>query len=559
MYKRLLAGLGLFLSISFIAQGQIFDPTAINADPRTATGPISPKLEGLGEYHFDVTTSNPESQYFFDQGLRLVVGFNHSEAMRSFKEAARLDPDNAMAYWGWALTLGRNLNLPMLGNSVDQAWDAMQRAVALKESVSERERDYIEALATRYTPDRSLDREPFDIAYMNAMEKLMNKYPDDLDAAVLYVSAAMNTQPWDYWYEDGAPKGYTTKLIRILQDVIAKNPKHAAAHHYYIHITESKKPELSEESADALAALMPGAGHLVHMPSHIFIRLGRYQDAYDTNIKAVKVDADYISQCNAQGLYPLNYYPHNIHFLSWSAMFTGRSEDSINAAMQVKDYLEEGVRKTSWGMSEFFRSQPIFVMVRFGKWQQILELPKPFVKAQFVTGMWHYGRGLAFLHTGRMEEAEKELAELKSYTAKFNEGLPGYSIVGLRVPKDNLAIAENLLIGEISAIKGDNEKAIYHLSTAVRLEDSNIYAEPAAWNFPTRHFLGAILMNAGRAKEAEVVYWEDLQHNPNNAYALYGLYQSLAAQGKDKLADEFLVRYQEAWKNSDVKLTSSRF
>jgi tetratricopeptide (TPR) repeat protein len=559
MLKKIFIGLVLTVSISNYSNAQIFDPAALNVDPKTATGPMSPKLTGLGDSHFKVTTSNAESQYFFDQGLRLWVAFNHSEAMRSFKEAARLDPNNAMAYWGWALTLGRNLNLPMMKNVTEQAYDAISRAVDLKDQVSERERDYIETLASRYTGDLSLPREPFDIAYMDATEALMNKYPDDPNAAVFHVGAAMNNQPWDYWNDDETPKGNTTKIISILNDVIADHPDHAAAHHYLIHVTEYMKPELAEKSADALASIMPNAGHLVHMPSHIFIRLGRYQDSYDTNKHAITVDEDYIAQSKAQGIYPLNYYPHNIHFLSWSAMFTGRSEESITAALKVKDFLEEGVRKTSWGFGENFRVQPIFVMVRFGKWKEILEMEKPFVKAQFLTAMWHYGRSMAYLNTGELEMAEAELAKLKEFRVKFKDGLPGYNAVGMYVQGDLVAIADELATGLISASKGDYEKAIFHLSTATRLEDGNMYTEPAAWNFPTRHFLGAILLENDRAKEAEVVYWDDLKHNPNNAYSLYGLYQSYKALGNDEKAAEYLALYEEEWKDSDVKLTSSRF
>jgi len=541
------------------AEAQIFDPAALNVDPKTATGPMSPKLSGLGDGHFEVTTTSNESQFFFDQGFKLVVGFNHSEGMRSFKEAARLDPDNAMAHWGWALTLGRNLNLPMMGNVYGQAYEAIQRAVALKDQVTERERDYIEALATRYTDDFTLGRDKFDLDYMNAMEVLMNKYPDDLDAAVLFVSAAMNNQPWDYWNQDGTAKGKTEKLLNVLNYVLAKNPNHAAANHYNIHLTESKRPELAEASADALAPIMPGAGHLVHMPSHIFIRLGRYQDAYDTNVHAVGVDEDYIAQSKAQGIYPLMYYPHNVHFLSWSSMFTGRSELSIESALKAKALLEDGVRKTSWGMGENFRVQPIFVMVRFGKWQQILEMEKPFVKAQYMTGMWHYGRSMAHLKLGQIAEAVAELAELQAIHAKFKVGVPGYDDGLLELNGINLEIASELVLGEIASLNGEFENALFHLGIATRLEDSHIYTEPASWNFPTRHILGAILLEAGRAREAEVVYWADLAHNPNNAYSYYGLYQSLSAQGKDEQAAEYLALYEEEWKDSDVKLTSSRF
>lgn len=536
---------------------QVWDPQALNADPKTATGPISPKLTGLGNYKIADTSDNAESEYFFDQGFRLWVAFNHSEAMRSFKEAIRLDPDNAMAYWGWALSLGRNLNLPMTTNSMEQANYAIGMARSLKNTVSPRHSDYIDALSARYSEDLSTPRDVLDEAYAVAMENLMLKYPDDPDAAVLFAGAAMNTQPWDYWNADATPKGRTEQIIDALENVIAKHPDHAAALHYHIHIAESMRPEIAEESADNLAPLMPGAGHLVHMPSHIFMRVGRYQDAYDTNVIAAAIDEDYIAQCNAQGLYALGYYPHNLHFLAWSSMYTGRSAESLDAAWKVKNRIESGSRTNTWGSNETFRSQPIFVMARFGKWEELLEVEKPFMRAQFMTGMWHYGRSLAHLHLGNMAEAENEHAVLAALVDKLNEGSPGYKdfndIAGL------LTIARNVVSGEIAAKKGDFDTALYHLGAAVRMEDSLAYNEPPAWYFPTRHILGAILLDAGRPVEAEVVYWEDLEHNPDNAYSLYGMYQALSAQKKEGMAAEFKARYDAMWADADVQLASSRY
>lgn len=557
MLKKIVIGAVAMGLMTSTANSQVWDPVALNADPKTADGPLSPKLDGLGNYKFAVTTTNPESQYFFDQGFRLWVAFNHSEAMRSFKEAIRLDPNNAMAYWGWALSLGRNLNLPMLTNSMEQANYAIGMAKSLKGQVSQREADYIDALAARYNEDLSIPRDVLDEAYAVTMEKLMNKYPDDPDAAVLFAGAAMNTQPWDYWNADGTPKGRTEQIITALENVIANHPDHAAALHYHIHIAESMRPAIAEESADNLAPLLPGAGHLVHMPSHIFMRVGRYQDAYDTNIVAAEVDEDYIAQCNAQGLYPLAYYPHNLHFLAWSSMYTGRSGESIAAAWKVKERVEAGSRSNTWGLNETFRSQPIFVMTRFGMWEDLLKVEKPFMRAQFMTGMWHYGRGLAQLNLGNMEEAEKEYAELEKLVDNLREGMPGYSnfqdVGGL------LTIAKNVVAGEIAAKKGDYDMALYHLGAAVRMEDSLAYNEPPSWYFPTRHILGAILLDAGRPVEAEVVYWEDLKHNPENAYSLYGMYQALSAQKKDAMAAEFKARYDAMWANADVQLASSRF
>ncbi len=557
MLKKILIGAVATGLLTTGAQAQVWDPQALNADPKTAEGPISPRLNGLGDYKIAHTSTNPESAYFFDQGFRLWIAFNHSEAMRSFKEAIRLDPNNAMAYWGWALSLGRNLNLPMTTNSMEQANYAIGMAKSLKHTVGPRHADYIDALAARYSEDLSIPRETLDEAYAVAMDELMHKYPNDPDAAVLFAGAAMNTQPWDYWNADATPKGRTEQIIAALEGVIEKHPDHAAALHYHIHIAESMRPKIAEKSADALAPLLPGAGHLVHMPSHIFMRVGRYQDAYDTNVIAAQVDEDYIAQCNAQGLYALGYYPHNLHFLAWSSMFTGRSAESLDAARRVKNSIEEDSRTNTWGSNETFRSQPIFVMARFGMWEDLLEIEKPFMRAQFMTGMWHYGRSLAHLHLGNMESAEAEFAELSALVDTLREGAPGYS--NFQDAGGLLTIAKNVVAGEIAAKKGDFDMALYHLGAAVRMEDSLAYNEPPSWYFPTRHILGAILLDAGRPVEAEVVYWEDLEHNPENAYSLFGMYQALAAQKKDAMAAEFKARYDTMWANADVQLASSRF
>ena len=305
--------------VSFAAlpgQSQVHDPRALTADPATALEPIAPLLEGLGDHHLAVTTSEPRSQQFFDQGLRLTYGFNHSEALRAFKEAARLDPDNAMAYWGWALVLGPNINLPMLPEVVPQAYRAIQKAVELEAGVSAKERAYIEALAERYSDDPEADRVALDSAYAAAMADVVERNPDDLDAATLYAASLMNLSPWDYWNLDGSPKGDTTEILDTLQSVVDREPRHAGALHYYIHTVEARHAQRGEKHADMLAGLMPGAGHMVHMPSHIYMRVGRFADSYEANRLAVEADEGYITQCRAQGIYPLAYYPHNIHFMA---------------------------------------------------------------------------------------------------------------------------------------------------------------------------------------------------------------------------------------------------
>ena len=540
------------------AAARIHDQVALAADPATAQGPIAPLLEGLGDHHFPVTTRIPESQIFFDQGLRLTYAFNHSEALRAFKEAARLDPDNAMAYWGWALVLGPNLNLPMVPDVAPQAYSAIQQAAARKDKVSERERAYIEALSSRYSSDPSTDRASLDSAYARAMEDLVERYPDDLDAATLYAASLMNLSPWDYWNLDGSPKGRTEEVLTTLQSVIDRNPRHPGALHYYIHTVEARHPERGEQPADQLAGLMPGAGHLVHMPAHIYMRIGRYSDSYEANRRAVAADENYITQCRAQNIYPLNYYPHNIHFMAWSAMFQGRPEEALQAARKIVDKVppELSADKNVWALYETFLSQPMFVMVRFGMWEAMLAEPQPDLESRFMTGIWHYGRALAYLHTGQSGAARQELRELSAARKAMGEidHYVGYATAGTL-----LTIAEEIVQGEISYATGSTVEGLAHLERAVRLEDGLRYNEPPDWYFPVRHYLGAMLLDAGRPNEAEVVYAADLRKNPDNGYALYGLYHSLEQQGKKQDAGAIGERFENAWADATHTLTSSRF
>jgi len=537
---------------------QFHDPRALDADPDLAKESIAPVLEGLGEHHFEVTTSSEQSQYFFDQGLRLTYGFNHSEALRAFKEAARMDPDNAMAYWGWALVLGPNLNLPMLPDPdvIDQAWEASQMAMSLREKVSPKERDLIEALAVRYVEEPEADRTSLDQAYMEAMGELFEKYPEDDDIATLYAASLMNLNPWSYWNPDGSPRPTTEELVAALESAIERNPEHAGSRHYFIHAMEEKHPDRAIVAADELGPLMPGAGHMVHMPSHIYMRVGRYADSYQANTNAVVADEGYITQCRAQGIYPLGYYPHNIHFMVWSAMFEGRSAESLAAARKVAEKIPADLPDEVWSIYELFRSQPLYTLVRFGMWDEILAEPKPIERAHFMTGIWHYARAEAFLHTGNRRQAKREFKALKSMRDAV--AAEKYSI-GFGSAETLLTIAVEVVDGDLAGDKGKYDKALGHLERAVRLEDSLSYSEPPEWYFPVRHVLGAVLLEAGYPAEAEVIYWADLERNPENAYALFGLEKSLRAQEKTDESDAMAKRFEKAWANADVTLTSSRF
>jgi len=556
--RTIILSLTLLCLIAAPATARIHDPVALASDPSKAQTPIAPLLEGLGDHHFPVTTQVPESQVFFDQGLRLTYAFNHSEALRAFKEAARLDPDNAMAYWGWALVLGPNLNLPMVPDVAPQAYSAIQQAVALKSSVSPRERAYIEALSRRYSNTPSADRTPLDRAYARAMGELAARYPDDLDAATLYAASLMNLSPWDYWNLDGSPKGRTQEILTTLQSVIDRNTRHPGALHYYIHAVEARHPERGEQPADRLAGLMPGAGHLVHMPSHIYMRVGRYSDAYAANRRAVAADEDYITQCRAQNIYPLNYYPHNIHFMAWSAMFQGRAQEALQAARKIVDKVppELSADKNVWALYETFLSQPMFVMVRFGMWEAMLTEPKPSVDSRFMTGIWHYGRALAYLYTDRLSNAQGELESLS--TTRQVMGTAAHYVGFATAPK-LLTIAEEIVRGKVSYAEGDTIEGLAHLERAVRLEDSLRYNEPPDWYFPVRHYLGAMLLDAGRPGEAEVIYAADLQKNSDNGYALYGLTIALEQQGKKLDAADIAERFANAWATATYTLSSSRF
>lgn len=540
------------------AAAQVHDPRAIEADPATATSAIAPLLEGLGDYHFEVTTSDARSQRFFDQGLRLTYAFNHSEALRAFKEAVRLDSDNAMAYWGWALVLGPNINLPMRPEVVPQAYQAMQKAVALESHVSERERAYIEALAQRYVADPDELRAPLDEAYASAMEEVVERFPEDLDAATLYAAALMNLSPWDYWNLDGSAKPLTEDLLAALQSVVDRDPTHPGALHYYIHAVEARHPERGERYADRLVGLMPGAGHIVHMPSHIYMRLGRYRDSFEANAEASSADESYITQCRAQGIYPLGYYPHNLHFMVWSAMMQGNYHAAITAARKivhkVPDYIQPG--EDAWGIFETFLSQPIFVMVRFGRWEEMLAEPRPDRDSQFMTGVWHYGRALAYRFTDRAVEARRELGALREIQAEM-AGVERY--IGFGHAGKLLSIAEEVAAGELAFEEGYTLEGLARLERAVRLEDGLLYNEPPDWYFPVRQYLGAMLLEAGRPDEAEVVYAADLRNNPGNGNSLFGLHQALEAQGKIAGALQVAGRLKLAWADADHGLTSSRY
>lgn len=518
-------------------------------------GQIAPRLQNLGGHKHPITTGSPRAQLFFNQGLILAYGFNHREAGRSFREAARLDPDCAMCYWGQALVLGPNINAPMNAKDEPGAHQLAQKALSLADNVTGREQDYIKALAKRYSAEEKPDRDALDRAYADAMGEVRQRHPDDLDAATLYAEALMDLRPWNYWTPDGRPYEETRTIVSVLQSVLKENPRHPGATHLYIHAMEAAKPEVAEAAADTLRDLVPGAGHLQHMPSHIYVRVGRYNDAVAVNGKAIQADEDYITQCRAQGIYPLAYYPHNIHFLWMASQWQGRSREAIEAARKVTAKSREHLKDLPEWAQIFPVSLP-YALVRFGQWDRILEEPEPPRKWIYWRGIWRYARGLAFARKGKFEDAAAGLEKLEAMAADDSQSV---DLIGGNSTAHLLKIAVKSLAGELAAERGDFDTAIALLHDGVLLEDALNYVEPPDWNYPVRQQLGAVLLKAGRPMQAEVVYWDDLRKHPENGWSLFGLAQSLSAQGKDEMAERIEARFRKAWSKADVKLTASRF
>ena len=520
----------------------------------------APLFDGMGDHTHPITTNNKYVQRYFDQGLTIDFAFNHAESARSFRAGQTLDPNCAMCFWGEALALGPNINVTSNGSVImaDQerlaAYEAIQKAVSLKNKVSEKERDFIDALATRYNGDTASPRGPLDLAYAEAMRELSNKYPEDDDAASLFAESLMNTMPWDYWIDADSPKPLTVEAIEILEKVMARNPRHPMALHLYIHAVESSsQPERAEAAADILLDLVPGAGHLVHMPSHIYWRVGRYADASESNIMAAAVDEAYIAACNAQGFYPAAYYPHNIHFLWASSSMEGRSEIAIEAGEKVAKNVRLEMIDQFPGV-EFFKTVPMLSLVQFGLWDRVLELDPPAERLEYANAIWHYARSVAYSNKGNIESAQKERQMIESLK-DTNDVLHLDSIY---YPASMLLeIADSLALGEIAISNNDYQSAIQYFANAVSVQDALPYTEPPFWYYPTRLSLGKAYLLSDQADEAEAVFKENLKRYPRNGWALYGLIQALELQNKDSSMVQ--KQFDIIWQNADVELTSSRF
>jgi tetratricopeptide (TPR) repeat protein len=516
----------------------------------------APVFKGLGDHHMAISTRVPETQRFFDQGVNLLFGFNHAEAIRSFREAARLDPNCAMCWWGMSVALGPNINLPMPPDAVAPAWQALQQAQARASKASPREQAWIAALASRYSQDPKADRHALDEAYAAAMGKLWRENPADLDAATFYAEAMMDTQPWDYWQADAeTPKGHGADIVATLETVLREAPNHPGALHLYIHAVEaSTTPERGEAAADRLLTLMPEAGHIVHMPSHIYYRVGRYADSVRVNELAATVDEAYIAACKAQGFYPAGYYGHNIHFLWTSAGMQGRYQTAIDASRRLVKAVDAEKLSEGLPLGELYAFTPVATLLRFGKWREVLSEPAPPKTLLLDTAVWTYARGFAHANTGDLKAARadrvKLAALLKSDFSRFEPfGLPA-------VPMTKLSLA--LLDGEIARVSGDLAGAVTHFRAASELEAALPYTEPPYWHQPVSHLLGAALLQAKRPVEAEAVYRESLHHYRDDGWALFGLALALKAQGKNDEAAKVQADFTRAWGMADTRLETSR-
>ena len=509
-------------------------------------------MSGLGDLHHPVSTHNVQAQQFFDQGLRLIYSFNHDEAARSFKHAAELDPKLAMAYWGVAEAVGPNYNDPASEERFKEAHEAIQKAVQLSPGASASEQAYIQAMAKRFPADPKSDLKKAAEDYRDVMREVAKKYPDDLDAATLFAESSMNLHPWGLWHLDGSPEEGTEEIISTLESVLKRDPNHLGAVHYYIHAVEaSPNPQRALAGANRLAALAPAAGHIVHMPAHIYIRTGDYQAAVKTNQEAAAADRAYIKSSRAQGLYPAMYYSHNLHFIAAAASMNGDYAEAIKAANMLASHVDPMVKDMP--PLEAFMTIPMAVNVRFQRWDEILKPAQPAADRQVTTTYWHFARGMALAGTGKIAESENELKALSAIA----DATPGDAIFSMpfnNKTKDILRIATNVLGAKIELAKKNNPEAVAKLREAVTVQDALRYGEPPDWFSPVREMLGAALLMGGNNAEAEKVFREDLERNPRNPRSLFGLQQALKAQGRTYDADLVEGQFRKSWKGQIAAL-----
>ena len=503
-------------------------------------------MTGYGDWHHPVSTKNAQAQAFFDQGLRLIYAFNHEEVARSFQRAAELDPKLAMAYWGIAEAVGPNYNDPASQDRFVQAHAAIEKAQALAADAPESDKAYITALAKRFPADPKSDLHAAAEQYRDAMRDLMKRFPDDLDAATLFAEAGMSLHPWGLWRPDGTPAEGTEEIVATLESVIRREPDHLGAVHYYIHAVEaSNSPERALASANRLAQLAPAAGHIVHMPAHIYIRTGDYEAALNTNQKAALADQAYLQATGAGGIYPMMYYSHNLHFIAMAAAMNGNYVESRRGAQMLAANVGPHVKEMP--PLEGFMTVPLAVEVRFHKWDEILKAPQPDPAMHTATVFWHFARGLALAGTGKLDEAEAE----HKIVAEAEEKTPPDAIFQMPInnkTKDILKIAENVLGAKISLAKNDMPATVSQLRTAVATQDLLRYDEPEDWFYPVRETLGAVLLKIGDGAGAEEVFRADLERHPRNPRSLFGLEEALRAQEKTYDAGFVRKQFDASWK-----------
>ena len=508
---------------------------------------------------FAIQTDDPEVKKLFQRGVVLTYGFNHQEAHNTYMHAAAQDSKCAMCYWGAALVLGPNINKPMDPADATTAYQLAQKALEHSKGENPLNKNLIKALVQRYSQEAGSDRSALDRDYADAMRKVAMQFPKSATAQVLLAEALMNLHPWDFWEKDGEPKPWTPEVLQTLQAALTLDPNNLNANHLYIHAVEaSHHPERAEANADRLRALAPDSGHLLHMPAHIYMRIGRYADAAEVNEKAIENDEHYRSHAKPEGIYPLAYMPHNRHFLWIASADSGQSQRALKAAQGMAEVVDTNkMRAPGYGTLQHFKVMPLYAMVRFGKWEDILNQPEPDQDLVYPRGVWHYARGRALIGLGRPDEAAKELQQLQALAA--DPALKKVTLWDINDTTDLLAIAQHVLAGELTYKKGQVEDAIAHLQQAVAVEDGLNYDEPPAWYYPARQSLGAVLLDAGRAGDAEPVFRKDLERHQNNGWSLFGLWQSLKAQGKTDAANEVKSRFDKTWAQADITLTQARF
>ncbi len=516
------------------------------------------RQQGLGNYRMEAGIADAEARRWFDQGLTLAYGFNHDAAARAFLKAAHLDPECGMCWWGAALVLGPHLNAGMNPDNSEPAWHRLRQAQALAPRMRERERAYVTALSARYSDNPQADRARLDLAYAQAMRSLVARYPDDVDARTLLAEALMNLHPWDFHDRSGEPRSWTHEIVALLEQVMRAKPDHPGANHYYIHAVEaSRKPERALDSARRLDKLAPGAGHLVHMSSHIYMRTGRYHEASQANERAIAADRRYLDLCRPKpGIYVQGYVPHNHHFLYASSMMEGNSAGAIAAADEVARQMDlERSRQPGYVALQHYWVTPYLARARFGIWDALLAEPPPPADLPYPTAIWHYAHGMALLRSGRIGEARRDLEGLATIAA--HPDMERQSVWDINSFAALLRVAERQLAGEIALARGDHEAALEALRAAVVHQDELAYDEPAAWYMPARQALGAALLELGRAEDAQAVFEQDLARNRENGWSLHGLVSALQAQQRP--AREAQARLQSAWKHADVELGAARY